>query len=225
MQIRPLVYIRSPARSTGSEFSIMPRRRGLRWRPIGPRGRRQHSGIRILAPRTKLYSKRDARESDRFWAGNYGAKWWKPGRRWSFRSTGATQSHFAAHSVCFHPGAFPFLIFLSALIFLVHGREFSDRRRWSYFASGVNTQRELLHQAEFRSLALGASGCVCDLLSATVCCWVRSAPDWIIAVLTWATRNATRFHSKGCVRPRCVWWFGIFLLYVQRAKCFIAPSS
>ena len=62
MQIRPLEYIRSPARSTGSEFSIMARRRGLRWRPIGPRGRRQHSGIRILAPNKTILQERRQRE-------------------------------------------------------------------------------------------------------------------------------------------------------------------
>lgn len=129
----------------------MPRRRGLRWRPIGPRGRRQHSGIRILAPNKTIYSKRETcRVIDS------GPEIMAPNDE-SRAGDGVLERAHSAESfrhTVFTQALFLFLIFLSALIFLCM-EEFSDRLRgWSYFAWCKHAARELLHQAEeFRSLA------------------------------------------------------------------------
>lgn len=66
-----------------------------------------------------------------------------------------TQSHFATLFSRSLQDSFPFLIFLSALIFLCMEESFRIVGDGVISPYGINTpaERELLHQAEFRSLA------------------------------------------------------------------------
>jgi hypothetical protein len=98
----------------------MPRRRGLRWRPIGPRGRRQHSGIRILAPNKTILQERETRRvidsGPEIMAPNDESR---AGDGVFVEHRGNTHTQSFRHTVfTLAQESFPFLIFLSALIFL-----------------------------------------------------------------------------------------------------------